>query len=119
MNKEQITQIGNIMENRLSLLIKDHVKDVLVRLDEEIDENEGERTQLTVPFKLLIVADKGEYQIESSMDLVKRVKNTFTVDPVNFNPNQPDFFNDDKPVIPDDGDIPPEADPDDKEEDLK
>jgi hypothetical protein len=117
MKQEIVVTLGQIMGNRVGILLKEHTDAIMKRLDEEFEENEGGRTQLTVPIKVLIVREGDEFQIESSLDLVKRIKETYSVDPVNFNPNQPDLFNGSDPVIPEAGNQPPEAeDPIDKME---
>ncbi len=103
MKQEVVVTLGQIMGNRVGILLKEHTDAIMKRLDEEFEENEGGRTQLTVPIKVLIVREGDEYQIESSLDLVKRIKETYSVDPVNFNPNQPDLFNGSDPVLPEAG----------------
>jgi hypothetical protein len=96
MKKEVINQIGELMTERVAILLRDHTDAVITRLEEEIAENEGERTQFSVPISVMIVFENGEYKIEPSFDLVKRTKRTFKVDPIVFNPNQGDLFDGDQ-----------------------
>ena len=90
-NEETILGIGKIMGSMAQKLFIEHADSIIERLQEEALDNEGS-TQITIPMKMLIVHDNGEFEIKPSIDLKKMTKITFELDPVKWNPNQPDLF---------------------------
>jgi hypothetical protein len=111
-NETTIAQFGSIMADMAAELFKDHADSIIERLQEEALDNEA-ATQITVPMKMLIVYDDGEFEFKPSIDLKKTTRVTFELPPAKWNPNQPDLFDGKQSKEPEAGNIPgpPEAEP--------
>lgn len=90
-NAKTVKKCGSIMGKLAGTIFVAHADSIIERLQEEALDNEGS-TQLTVPMKMVVVWDEGEFRFQPSIDLRKTTKVTFEEEQVTFNPNQPDLF---------------------------
>ncbi len=102
MKQEVTNTLGKIIGNRVENLLKEHTGAIIKRLDEEFKESGNMRTRLSIPISVVITREGNEFQIESSLELAKRIKEIYSVDQVRFNPNQPDLFSGMELIIGDD-----------------